>query len=88
MDIESVLIALNTKDRMSEKILKNEKKKINAREDIDNVKAGRKTIKTLFKNKDDAMKMEMGIETVSTRKQLTNIFRLRGRTKPWISWER
>lgn len=65
MDIESVLLALNTKDRMSEKILKNERKKIHAREDIDNVKAGRKTIKTLFKNKDDATKMEQGIETVS-----------------------
>lgn len=38
---------------------------MNKREDIDNVKAGRKTITTLFKNIGDTHKMEQGIETVS-----------------------
>jgi len=65
MDIDSLLAALNTKDRMSEKIMKNEKRKMNTREDIDNVKAGRKTIKTLFKKADDTGRMEQGIESVS-----------------------
>jgi hypothetical protein len=65
MDIKSIQLALSTKDKMSDNILKNEKKKVATREDLDNVKLGKKTIKTLFKNKDDANRMEQGIENVS-----------------------
>ena len=65
MDIESLVNALMTKDKMSEKILKNERRKMSTREDIDNMKAGRKSIKTMFKKDGDTHKMEQQVENVS-----------------------
>ena len=72
-DIESVLSALSTKDTIGSKIKKNEKKKKNNEDNIENINAGRKTIKTIFKNKDDTGKMSTNIETVSI---LNHIFHL------------
>lgn len=58
-------MALKIKENFSGKILKNEKKKKDNQESLDNVQQGKKTFKTIFKNKDDAGKMMSTIEVVS-----------------------
>jgi len=65
-DIEAISIALNQKDRISDKMLKNEKNKKNQQDNIENVQAGRKTLKTLLKTQDDVNKMSNKVERVST----------------------
>lgn len=64
-DIESVVKALDTKDKIQSNINKNEKKKKSTQEDLDNVTTGKKTVKTMFKNIDDTGKMVNKIENVS-----------------------
>ena len=51
---------------MQERIGKTEKKKRNTQENLDNVTQGRKTLKTLLKNNNDAGTMVNKIENVST----------------------
>lgn len=62
-DIEAVFNAVNLKDKMQMKIQQNEKKKRSTQSDLDNVTTGRKTVKTLFKNTNDAGGMVNKIET-------------------------
>ena len=64
-DIEAVNDAITTKDKIQSNIQKNEKKKRSTQENLDNVTTGRKTVKTIFKNQDDAGKMVNKIENVS-----------------------
>jgi hypothetical protein len=64
-DIEAVNDAITTKDKIQTNIQKNEKKKRSTQENLDNVTTGRKTVKTMFKNQDDAGKMVNKIESVS-----------------------
>lgn len=64
-DIEAVYNAINVKDEILRKTGKIEKKKTSAQKDIDNVQTGRKTVKTLFKNQNDAGKMQSNMENVS-----------------------
>jgi hypothetical protein len=65
-DIEAINIALNQKDNISNKMLKNEKNKKNQQDNIENVQSGRKTLKTLLKTQDDIGKMSNKVERVST----------------------
>ena len=69
-DIEAVFNAVNLKDKMQMKIQQNEKKKRSTQSDLDNVTTGRKTVKTLFKNTNDAGGMVNKIETVSENKDI------------------
>jgi len=64
-DIEAVYNAINVKDKILEKTGKVEKKKAGAQKDLDSVTSGRKTVKTLFKNQNDATTMNAKIENVS-----------------------
>ena len=68
-DIEAVYNAINVKDEILRKTGKIEKKKAGAQKDIDNVQTGRKTVKTLFKNQNDAGKMQSNMENVSSSNQ-------------------
>ena len=69
-DIEAVYNALTLNDKIMEKIDKTEKKKKSAQADLDNVTTGRKTVKTIFKNQNDAGTMVNKIESVSNKKHL------------------
>ena len=64
-DIISVNNALTQKDKIQERIGKNEKKKRSRQDDLDNVTTGRKTVKTMFKNQSDTGAMVDKIENVS-----------------------
>lgn len=64
-DIEAVQEAINHKERSQANILKNEKKKVNTQQNLDNVVAGRKSVKTLFKNQNDAGTMATQVEITS-----------------------
>ena len=72
-DIEAVSLQLSTRDKSRFSIGKNEKKKMQNQENLDNVQAGRKTLKTMFKNKDDAGKMVNNIESVSSLYLFSNL---------------
>ena len=79
-DIEAVVRALDTKDKIQATINKQEKKKKSTQEDLDNVTTGRKTVKTMFKNIDDTGKMVNKIESVSD--PLLTFYRLTRRSSP------
>ena len=64
-DIEAVNNAINTRDKIVEKLSKTEKKKAGTQKDLNDVTAGRKTVKTLFKNEKDSAGMNSKIENVS-----------------------
>ena len=63
-DIEAVNNALATRDWLNDKVGKNEKKKKSTQENLDNVKQGKTTVKTLFKQNDVGL-MTVKIENVS-----------------------
>jgi hypothetical protein len=65
-DIIAVNEALKQKDKIQDKIGKNEKKKRSKQDDLDNVTQGRKTLKTLLKKDTDAGTMVTKIENVSS----------------------
>ena len=64
-DIEALFNAINTRDKISEKLGKTEKKKAGQQKDLNDVTAGRKTVKPLFKTEKDASSMNQKIENVS-----------------------
>jgi hypothetical protein len=64
-DIIAVYSALQQKDKIQDRIGKNEKKKRSTQDNLDNVTQGKKTVKTLFKNNNDAGSMVTKIESVS-----------------------
>ena len=64
-DIEAINNALSQKDKIADKMVKNEKNKKSTQDNIENVQAGRKTLKTLLKTKDDVGSMSSKIERVS-----------------------
>jgi hypothetical protein len=64
-DIITVNNALAAKDKIHDKIGKNEKKKRSRQDDLDNVTTGRKTVKTMFKSQGDTGAMVDKIENVS-----------------------
>ena len=65
-DIIAVHKALQQKEKIFDRIGKNEKKKRSTQHNLDNVTQGKKTVKTLFKNSDDAGGMVSKIEYVCT----------------------
>jgi len=69
-DIEAITIALNNKDKLSEKMVKNEKNKKSTQDNIENVQAGRKTLKTLLKSQNDIGTMNSKVERVSNLNHL------------------
>lgn len=77
-DIEAVNNCLTSKDKLYARIGNTEKKKKSTQSDLDNVTTGRKTIGTMFKNKNDTGSMVTKIEAVSTVKQFNsfiNVFK-------------
>ena len=73
-DIEAVANAISTRDNIVMKLGKTEKKKAGTQKDLNDVTAGRKTVKTLFKNEKDAGSMNTKIENVSQSIHLIFIF--------------
>lgn len=64
-DIIAVHQALQQKEKIQDRIGKNEKKKRSTQDNLDNVTQGRKTLKTLLKNNNDTGGMVTKIESVS-----------------------
>lgn len=75
-DIEAVYNAINVKDEILKKTGKIEKKKTSAQKDLDNVQTGRKTVKTMFKNANDASSMQNKMENVSNFTQKLFSFKI------------
>lgn len=52
-DIEAMAGALSSKDKLYERIIKTEKKRRSKQSDLNNVTAGKRTMSTIFKDKND-----------------------------------
>jgi hypothetical protein len=63
--------AINQKDAFEKMLSKTEKRKANTEADLDNVNAGKKTIRTIFKDEKDSTKMQTQIEV--TAKELEHL---------------
>lgn len=74
LDIEAVYNALVVREKINEKIAKNQKKKINTQGDLDNITTGRKTVRTLFKDSNDTGNMVTKIEI--TDKEIESLTQL------------
>ena len=70
-DIKAVVNAINQKDAFEKMLSKTEKRKANTEADLDNVNAGKKTIRTIFKDEKDSTKMQTQIEV--TAKELEHL---------------
>lgn len=70
-DIKAVVNAIAHKDNFESMLKKAEKKKANTETDLDNVNAGKKTIRTIFKDEKDSTRMQTAIEI--TAKELDNL---------------
>jgi chemotaxis protein histidine kinase CheA len=70
-DIKAVVNAIAHRDNFEGMLKKTEKKKANTEADLDNVNAGKKTIRTIFKDEKDSTRMQTTIEV--TAKELDNL---------------
>ena len=67
-------MAIETVEAFAKKKKKAESKKTNTQEDLENVNAGKKSVRTLFKNTSDTGGMVSSIENVSNSKFLNILF--------------
>jgi len=72
-DIEAVVEAMKHREAQQSNIIKNEKKKVNTQQNLDNVVAGRKSVKTLFKNQNDAGTMATKVEITEREIEALNV---------------
>ena len=70
-DIKAVVNAIAHKDNFEGMLKKTEKRKATTEADLDNVNAGKKTIRTMFKDEKDSTRMQTAIEI--TAKELDNL---------------
>ena len=70
-DIKAVVNAINQKDAFEKMLKKTESKKSNTEADLDNVNAGKKTIRTIFKDEKDQGKLQTTIEIAA--KEMDNL---------------
>ena len=70
-DIKAVVNAIAFKEGYERMLSKTEKKKATTEADLDNVNAGKKTIRTIFKDEKDSTKMQTQIEV--TAKEMENL---------------
>jgi chemotaxis protein histidine kinase CheA len=70
-DIKTIVNAINQKENFESMLRKTEKKKANTEADLDNVNAGKKTMRTMFKDEKDSTKIQTQIEV--TAKELDNL---------------
>ena len=70
-DIKAVMNSINQKDAFEKNLKKTESKKANTEADLDNVNAGKKTMRTIFKDEKDSSKLQTTIEV--TAKELDNL---------------
>ena len=70
-DIKAVVNAITQKDNFEKMLKKTESKKATTETDLDNVNAGKKTIRTMFKDEKDSTKLQTTIEI--TAKELENL---------------
>lgn len=61
-DIKAVMNSINQKDAFEKNLKKTESKKASTETDLDNVNAGKKTIRTIFKDEKDSSKLQTTIE--------------------------
>jgi len=80
-DIAAIMFAIDNKDGVNKKINQKMQKKSNTQNNLDNVNAGKKTVKTLFKSEKDAGDMaatiestEKDIESYSTLHEMIQIY--------------
>ena len=85
-DIEAVYNALATREFILERVGKREKRKKNTEESLDNVKAGRMTVKTLFKGSGDVGSMTVKIENVSNFSIIDFLYRLKKKLRCFRYW--
>lgn len=72
-DIEAVYNALATREFIQERVGKREKKKKNTQENLENVREGRMTVKTLFKGTNDVGAMTIKIENTEKEIEMLSI---------------
>jgi hypothetical protein len=70
-DIKAIVNAIAQRDAFERLLKKTETKKANTQSDLENVNQGKKTVRTLFKNQQDASGMMNSIE--SAEKELENL---------------
>jgi hypothetical protein len=70
-DIKAVVNAIAAKDSYEKMLKKTETKKANTEADLDNVNAGKKTIRTIFKDEKDQGKLQTNIEIAA--KEMDNL---------------
>jgi hypothetical protein len=70
-DIKAVMNSIIQKETFEGMLRKTEKKKANNEADLDNVNAGKKTIRTMFKDEKDSSKIQTQIEV--TAKEMDNL---------------
>jgi len=71
LDIEAISRAVDMKDKIQKKIKSTQLKKQSTQANLDNVTAGKKTVKTLFKSEKDAGSMASSIEV--TEKEIEHL---------------
>ena len=65
-DLQALQEALSGKENLEKKQKKQEGKKKDVQQDLDNVTAGKKSVRTMFKNQSDAGGLVNHLENVST----------------------
>jgi len=70
-DIKAVVNAIAAKESYEKMLKKTETKKANTEADLDNVNAGKKTIRTIFKDEKDQGKLQTNIEIAA--KEMDNL---------------
>ena len=65
-DLQALQEALQGKENLEKKQKKQEGKKKDVQQDLDNVTAGKKSVRTMFKNQNDAGGLVNHLENVST----------------------
>lgn len=74
LDIQAVLTAIQQRDRSVTLMKKNEKSKASVEKEIDAAKAGKKTMKTMFKKETNVEKMDQKAE--NTMQEIDNLDKL------------
>ena len=67
LDIQALMTAINQRDRSDALSKKNEKTKAGVEKEIEAAKAGKKTMKSMFKKDNTVDKMDQKVENVSIR---------------------
>lgn len=63
-DLQALIDSTGSKENLDKQLKKLESKKNDAKEDLENVNLGKKSVRTLFKNEKDANGLQSTVESV------------------------